>query len=319
MGKWKVVATTVTFGKINKEPLERLVANDCEVMTNPFGRPFTKEEFLHFASDADALIVGNDKVTADIIKHCPKLKVIAKHGVGVDGIDAQAAYAQGIAVTYAPGTNAEEVADLAFGFMIMIARGLYQANADTKADHWIKPTGISFYQKTLGIVGLGTIGTATAKRAKGFGMNLLGYDLQENPAAAALGVHYTSLEKVLAESDYISLHLPLNDGTRNLINAEKIALMKDGAVLVNTARSQLVDYEALTAGLKEGKIRGYATDVYDYEPPNHLPLFDLPNVLLTPHLGGTTIESNLRMGNTAVANVLAVLQGSAPPNPVLLR
>lgn len=319
MAKWKVVATTVTFGKINKEPLERLVANDCEVMTNPFGRPFTKEEFLHYASDADALIVGNDKVTADIIEHCPNLKVIAKHGVGVDGIDAQAAQAHGIAVTYAPGTNAEEVADLAFGFMTMLARGLFQANADTKADRWIKPTGISFYQKTLGIVGLGTIGTATARRAKGFGMNLLGYDLQENPAAVKLGVHYVSLEQLLAESDYISLHLPLNEGTRKLINAEKIALMKDGVVLVNTARSQLIDYDALTAGLKEGKIRGYATDVYEYEPPEHLPLFDLPNVLLTPHLGGTTIESNLRMGNTAVANVLAVLQGSTPPNPVLLR
>ncbi|XJZ28248.1 phosphoglycerate dehydrogenase [Bacillota bacterium Lsc_1132] len=317
MKKWKVVATAVTFGKINKAPLKRLQENGCDVMINPFGRPFTKAEFLEYASDADALIVGNDKVKADIIEGCKNLKVIAKHGVGVDGIDVKAAKERGIIVTYAPGTNAEEVADLAFGYMHMLARGLYQANRDTKDGKWIKSTGISLYQKTIGILGLGAIGRATARRATGYDMNILGYDVIENQTALDLGVNYVSLDELLAKSDFISLHLPLTPETRNILSAEKIKLIKKGAIIVNTARRQLIDYDALTKALEDGSLRGYATDVYDFEPPEHDPLFDLPNVILTPHIGGTTIESNRRMGDTAVDNVLAVLNEEKAPNVFL--
>jgi len=315
MKNWKVVATAVTFGKINKQPLERLLENGCDVTINPFGRPFTKEEFIEYASEADALIVGNDKVTAEIIEKCNNLKVIAKHGVGVDGIDVNAANEKGIIVTYAPGTNAEEVADLAFGHLLSLARGICPANRDTKAGKWIKPTGVSLYQKTIGIIGTGQIGCASIRRAIGFDMNILGYDIFENPKAADLGLQYVSLDELLAQSDFITLHLPLNEGTRNLLNADKIKLIKKGAIIANTARRQLVDYDALTEALLDGSIRGYATDVFDSEPPEHYPLFDLENVILTPHLGGTTIESNRRMGDTAVTNVLAVLNGEKPLTP----
>lgn len=319
MKRWKVVATAVTFGKINKAPLDQLEQNGCEVTINPFGRPFTKEEFLEYAYDADALIVGNDKVTADIIENCHNLKVIAKHGVGVDGIDVKAANDKGIIVTYAPGTNAEEVADLAFGYMLMLARGLFQANKDTKEGKWIKPTGISLYKKTIGIVGLGSIGCDVARRATGFDMNILGYDVCENPSAVKLGVQYVSLDELLANSDFISLHLPLTNETSNLLNEEKMKIIKKGAIIVNTARRQLIDYNVLTKALEDGLVRGYATDVYDSEPPERYPLFDLPNVILTPHIGGTTIESNRRMGDTAVANVLSVLKNETAPNIFILN
>ncbi|MDI3530025.1 MAG: D-3-phosphoglycerate dehydrogenase / 2-oxoglutarate reductase [Thermoanaerobacter sp.] len=316
MKKWKVVATAVTFGKINKEPLKRLEEFGCEVILNPFGRPLTNEEMIEYASDADALIVGNDKVTSNVIENCKNLKVIAKHGVGVDGIDIKTANRLGIIVTNAPASNNQEVADLAFGLLIMLARGLYQANYDTKAGRWIKPTGISLYKKTIGIVGLGAIGTAAAKRAKGFDMNILGYDIKENPSALEIGVKYVELEELLSKSDFVTLHLPLTNNTLNILNADRLKIIKKGAILVNTARSQLIDYDALYKSLVDGTLKGYATDVYDFEPPAHLPLFDLPNVILTPHIGGTTIESNRRMGDTAVDNVIAVLKGQTPPNIV---
>ncbi|AEF16990.1 Glyoxylate reductase [Thermoanaerobacterium xylanolyticum LX-11] len=316
MKKWKVVATAVTFGKINKEPLKRLEEFGCEVILNPFGRPLTNEEMIEYASDADALIVGNDKVTSNVIENCKNLKVIAKHGVGVDGIDIKTANRLGIIVTNAPASNNQEVADLAFGLLIMLARGLYQANYDTKAGRWIKPTGISLYKKIIGIVGLGAIGTAAAKRAKGFDMNILGYDIKENPSALEIGVKYVALEELLSKSDFVTLHLPLTNNTLNILNADRLKIIKKGAILVNTARSQLIDYDALYKSLVDGTLKGYATDVYDFEPPAHLPLFDLPNVILTPHIGGTTIESNRRMGDTAVDNVIAVLKGQTPPNIV---
>jgi Lactate dehydrogenase and related dehydrogenases len=316
--KWKVLATAVTFGKKNIQPKERLeaMAGGCEVVTNPFGRPFTPAEFAQYGADADALIVGNDKVTAEVIASCPRVKVIAKHGIGYDSIDIKTANAKGIVVTNAPGTNSQEVADLAIGFMIMLGRGLYQANRDTKAGKWIKPMGASMDGKTIGIVGTGTIGRALARRAAGFHMNILGYDLVENAASKQLGMKYVPLDELLAQADYVSLHLPHTDGTRNILSADKIAKMKSGAILVNTARRQLVDFGALYQALKSGALRGYATDVYDFEPPEHIPLFDLENVLLSPHIGGTTLESNRRMGETAVDNVIAVLTGEKAPNVV---
>ncbi len=319
MKKWKVVATAVTFGKVNKEPLERLQQAGCDVITNPFGRPFTGDELVEYAHDADAIILGNDKISGDVIKKCENLKVIAKHGVGIDSIDVKAANSMGITVTNAPGTNSQEVADLALGFILMLARGLYQANRDTKEGKWIKPTGKSLYQKTMGIVGLGAIGVALAKRASGFDMNILGYDIKENSAALAVGVKYVPLDELLSKSDFISLHLPLTSGTENIIDADKFKIMKKDTILVDTARRKLIDYDALYKALTDGTIRGYATDVYDSEPPTHLALFDLPNVLLSPHIGGTTVESNKRMGDTAVDNVIAVLNGQTPPNLVVLR
>lgn len=312
--QWKVVSTAVTFGKFHKEPVERLEKAGCEVILNPYGRPFTKEEMISYASDADALIVGNDKVPGGVIEHFSKMKVIAKHGVGVDAIDKDKASEMGIVVTNAPATNKEEVADCAMGFILMLARDYYRAVRETKSKKWIKRPGISLYNKTIGIIGVGNIGLAMAKRATGFSMRILGYDLVERDQAKAMGVEYASLSELLSQSDFISLHVPLNEGTYHILGKEQFSTMKRGTILVNTARSQCVDPNELTQALQDGTLLGYATDVYDIEPPAWQPYFDLPNVLMTPHEAGTTYDSNLRMGSTAVENVLAVKNGQTPPN-----
>lgn len=314
MSSWKVVVTAVTFAKASPEPLDRLRAAGCEVVTNPWGRPLTEAELLEAVAEADALIVGNDKVSAAVINAAPKLKIIAKHGVGYDNIDRKAAAARGILVTNAPGTNSHEVADLAFGLLHMLARGLHIAIEATKQGKWIKPMGIGLWGKTLGIVGVGRIGTAVAARARGYDMRILGFDIVIRPEALALGVRYVGLEELLQNSDFVSLHLPLTPETRNILSAEMLQLLKPGALLINTARWGLVDHDALFKLLEAGRIGGYGLDVYEVEPPEPHPLFALPNVLLTPHMGGTCRESNLRMGNTAVDNVLAVKEGRTPPN-----
>lgn len=314
MNKWKVVATAVTFGKFYKGSVERLENEGCEVVLNPFGRPLTGEEMIALARDADALIVGNDKVPAEVIAHFNNMKIIAKHGVGVDAIDKDQARKMGIAVTNAPGTNKEEVADCAMGFLLMLARDFYKIVRETKAKEWIKYPGLSMQGKTIGVIGIGNIGTALVERAAGFGMRILGYDLVERERAKQLGVTYVGLETLLKEADYITLHVPLNDGTYHMIGEEQFQLMKQGAILVNTARSKCVDPLALTKALQDGRLLGYATDVYDSEPPVWYPYFDFPNVLMTPHIAGTTYDSNKRMGDTAVDNVIAVKKGLIPPN-----
>lgn len=312
--KWKVVATAVTFGKFNKKTIERLEESNCEVVLNPYGRPLTNQEMIDIAHDADALIVGNDKVPGNVIEHFKNMKIIAKHGVGVDAIDRKKAKEKGIIVTNAPGTNKEEVADLAFGFILDIARVLSLTNQQTKDHQWIKYPGLAMYQKTIGIIGVGNIGAALAKRATGFSMRILGYDIVERQEAKQLGVEYVSLETLLKESDIISLHVPLNEGTYQMIKEKEFNLMKDSVILVNTARSMCVNHEALNRNILSGKIFGYATDVFDYEPPLWQPYFDHPRVIITPHIGGSTLESNARMGNIAVDNVLAVKNGQNPPN-----
>ncbi|WP_427112285.1 phosphoglycerate dehydrogenase [Megasphaera sueciensis] len=315
MTKIKVLASTVTFGKINKEPKERMETLGWDVVTNPYGRPLIPEEFSELGVDADALIVGNDKITADIINRCPNVKIIAKHGIGVDAIDIKYANSKGIYVTNAPGSNATEVADLAVAYMINLARGIVISNRDTKAGKWNKPKApMCMNGKTVGIVGTGHIGCQVASRLRGFNMNLLGYDIFENAEAKSFGVKYVPLDELLLTADYITLHLPLLEETQHLLNEERIAHLKHGVVIVNTARCQLVDYTALETALKSGLVRGYAADVFEHEPPEHLPLYDLDNVIVTAHIGGTTKESNLRMGNMAVDNVIAALTGKIPPN-----
>jgi len=317
MQKWKVVTTAVTFGKVSSEPADRLKAAGCEVVANSLGRPLTEIEMLAALQDGDALILGNDKVPGSVIRACPKLKIIAKHGVGIDSIDRSAAAECGVIVTNAPGANSQEVADLTFGLLHMLARSLYIANEATKRGEWLKPMGFGLWEKTIGIVGVGKIGLATARRATGYKMNILGFDSVQRPEAYELGVSYTGLAELLEQSDFVSLHLPLTGSTRNIINASMLKLFRPGALLINTARSQLLDNAVLYQALADGLIGGYAVDVYDSEPPRHQPMFDLPNVLLTPHLGGTCKESNLRMGNIAVDNVIAVKEGRTPPNLIL--
>lgn len=314
MKKFKVVATTVTFGKFNDAPVERLIEAGCEVTTNKKGRPFTEKEIIEESKEADALIVGTDKVTKNVINNLDNsIKIIAKHGVGFDSIDLEAARERNIFVTNVPGANSNEVADLAIGFLISLARNIPIGNKELREGVWNKKAGISMKGKTIGVVGTGAIGLEVIKRTTGFDMAVLAYDLVENPEVISLGGEYVDKETLLKNSDFITLHLPNTPETRHFIGEKEIELMKDNVLIVNTARAGLVDYTALNKALTEGTVRGYATDDYEEEPTPYLDIFDHENVIISPHIGATTIDANLIMGNGAVDCVLAVKDGHRPP------
>ena len=314
--KWVVVSTAVTFGRSATQPVRRLEDAGCEVRLNPYGRPLSKDEMVEFAHDADAIILVNDQLPASVIKRLKKLKVIARYGVGFDGVDLAEARDQGIVVTYAPATNREETADFTFGLILDLERHISRMVMDTRAGGWKKYTGTSLYGKTIGIIGVGQIGTAVARRALGFGMDILGYDIVQRNEAAVYGVVYTTLNDLLRRSDIVTIHLPLDESTRNLIGSRELRLIKPGSILINTARAGIVRHGALDKALRDGRLAGFAIDVFSKEPPDHQPYYDYDNVLVTPHVAGNTYESSQRMGNVVVDNILSVKEGVEPPDPV---
>ncbi len=253
-------------------------------------------------ADADALITrSTTSVTEELLTHAPKLKVVARGGVGLDNVDVEACRKRGIKVINTPGAPTNSVSELALAMMFAIARKVPKADESMKNKTWIKKelTGTELMDKTLGIVGLGRIGASLAMKAQALGMRVLYYDPRQDGTAAGKKV---SLEEIFLSSDYISLHVPLVPETRGLINAAVIAKMKKNAVIVNTARGGLVDEEALYLALKEKKIKGAALDVYPSEPYNGK-LCELDNVVLTPHIGGSTKEAQARIGQELVAKL----------------
>lgn len=317
----KVFISATSFGKGCPEVFERLAAAGCQVELNRLGRPLTEDELAEALAAADGFIAGVDRITAGVLDRAPLLKVIARYGVGVDGVDLAAATARGILVTNTPGANTEAVADLTFGLFFALARRIPLADREVKAGRWPRLTGYDVAGARLGLLGTGQIGRAVARRAHGIGMPILCHDLCEHPEMAALGGEYAPLERVLAESDFVSLHLPLTPATRGLIDRERLALMKPTAFLVNTARGGIVDEQALCEALSEGRLAGAALDVYDTEPPVGSALVALDNVIATPHSGAHTYGAMRRMAEGAVENLLAALRGERPPalvNPEVL-
>ena len=312
----KVFSCAASFGVFTKEPLERLKAAGCEVWVNPTGRVLTKAEILEHAYDADVAIVGNDDFNGDVIRRLPNLKLIARHGSGVNNIDFSEAKHRGIVVTNTPDANIEETADLTFGLILDLERHLSQMNAELKDGIWRKRAGHSLYGKTIGIIGVGRIGQAVARRAMGFGLDILGNDINPDESAARTGLIFTSLNDLLKRSDIVTIHTPLTQATENLIGAKELRMMKDDAILINTSRDGIVRHSALTKALTESRLYGYASDVHAGEPPKHSPLFDLPNVIVTPHAGSATYEANYRMGMAVADNVIAFMDGCVPPNVV---
>ena len=313
---FRVASCAASFGVFTKEPVERLEAAGCEVAISPYGRAMTKKEIVEFSRGAEAVVLGNGKMPASVIDALPNLRIIARHGRGVDNIDYNEATKRGIVVTNAPGTNTEETADLTFGLILDLERHLTLMNNELKSGTWRKRAGHSLYGKTIGIIGVGDIGIAVAKRAMGFGMDIIGCDIHERPEASVTGLIFTSLNDLLKRSDIVTLHTPLTDVTRNLIGAKELRMMKDDAVLVNTARAGIVRQSALEKALLEGRLYGYATDVHAGEPPQIAKIAELPNVLVTPHAGSATYEANLRMGMAVADNIIAVKDGVTPPNLV---
>jgi D-3-phosphoglycerate dehydrogenase len=314
----RVFVSALSFGRYSSEPRELLENAGHEVLLNPMGRPLTEDELAGFVADCEALIVGVDPVTEQVLKTGKKLKVVAKHGVGVDNIDLRAAKSLGITVTNVPGSNSEAVADFTFGLLLAVTRQINTADAALRQGTWKRLVGPELYQKTLGILGLGAIGKGVARRARGFSMRVLAYDICWDEAfVREHQVEQASLEQVFKKSDFVSLHLPLLPSTEKIINSKTLALMKPTAYLINAARGELVDENALYNALVAGRLAGAALDAFSQEPPPPAnPLLTLPNVVVTPHIGAYSFEANRNMGLGAARNVLAVLSGGEPLNPI---
>ena len=313
----KILITPRSFASFSDEPLKMLTERNYKIKRNNTGRPYRKEEMLKLIRDVDGIIIGIDELSAEIIEEANTLKVISKYGIGLDNIDINMATNKKIIVTNTPTANVDAVADLAFGLILSLARRIPEADKKTKSGKWEKIIGKSVWEKTLGVIGLGKIGRQVVKRAQGFEMNILVFDIAEdNKFAQKYGIKYINLEKLLQKSDYISIHIPLNDATRSMISYEELKKMKKDAFLINTSRGGIVDEEALYDDLINKQLRGAALDAYKNEPLQETPLKELDNVIMTPHIGAYTEEAIDNMGIQAAQNLIDVLEGREPQNRV---
>ena len=267
---------------------------------------------LDCLSDVDALVIRSAvRADAELIKAAPRLKAIARAGVGVDNVDLSAAASNGVVVMNTPGGNTIATAEHAFGLMLALARHIPQGHQSLAAGRWERKlfVGAELKGKTLGIIGLGRVGQALAVRARAFDMTVIAHDpYLPPPAADAIGAALIGLEAVYARSDYLSLHALVTDETRHMIQADSIALMKDGVRIINTARAALVNSADLSAALQTGKVAAAALDVYEVEPPppDH-PLIGLPNVIHTPHLAASTVDAQITVAIEAAHLIIDCL------------
>ena len=311
-------------------PIEARLTARVDARLNADDRPPGAEELAAALRGADAVLCTvTDRFTAEVFAAAardgaPRARLLANFGVGVNHVDLAAARAHGVAVTNTPGVLTEDTADVALALMLMAARRLGEGERELRAGRWggWRPThllGTSLAGKTLGVVGFGRIGQATARRARlGLGMRVLYVNPSPRDAAAvALGVERCeTLQGLLAASDVVSLHCPATPATRHLIDAAALARMKRTAVLVNTARGDVVDEAALAEALRDGTIAAAGLDVYEGEPRVHPALLALENVVLLPHLGSATVETRRAMGERALANLVAFFEGREPPDRV---
>lgn len=299
--------------------LDSLVDAGHELVQRDDDRPLTHQELVDAASNVDAIVcLLTDRIDADVIAAgAPRLRVVANVAVGYDNIDVAAAAAHGVAVCNTPRVLDETTADLAFLLILVSARLANWAEADLRAGRWSgwgieDHLGTDVHGATLGLVGFGRIGRAVARRAGGFDLTVLHSTRHDTGIEGWVG----DLDELLAVSDIVSLHVPLTGETRHLIDARRLALMKDDAVLVNTSRGPVVDEEALAAALEDGTIFAAGLDVYEREPSVHPRLLRAPRTVLLPHIGSATTATRLRMARVASEGVRAVLAGERPPNLV---
>lgn len=312
MARWRVLIGSRSFGKAAPEHLTALQQAGCEVIPNTIGRAYRAAELATALHDVDAIITGTDELTAEVIASANRLRTIAKHGVGVDNIDLEAARARGIVVTTTPGTMHDSVADLTMGLLLALARQIGPMDASVKAGRWPRSTGMELRGKTMGLVGFGRIGREVARRAQSFGLTVAAFDPYPDEAYAAdHDVRLLPFEELLSAADIVSLHAAVSEGGP-LLGPREIALMRPGAILINTARGQLVDEEALAAAIRDGWLGGAGLDVFSPEPPVGSPLLALDRVVLTPHLGGQTHEALRAMGDLCLRNCLLALRGETP-------
>jgi len=313
----RVLVTAPGFGRVGNEAMHVLQQASCDV--DVYGNEATLKEadILPLVEQVDAIMAGAEPITARVIAAAPRLKVIARRGVGYDAVDLAAATARGVVVTTTVGVLSEAVADHAFALMLAVARQIPEFHRKVKAGVWDRTPTLEVFGKTLGIVGFGAIGRAVARRGAGFGMRLLAYDIiADTTTAAALGVDLCPLDVLLTESDFVTLHVPLSPATRGLIGDETLRRMKPTAILINTSRGDTVDEPALLRALREGRIAGAGLDVFHDEPLLDFSLVELHNVVATPHVAAHTIDTQARVERAAAESIVAVLKGARPSHVV---
>jgi D-3-phosphoglycerate dehydrogenase len=315
-----VLITARSFQKMEGAHWEALQEAGLRTITSGADRPLTAEELAERLPGMAALICGMDEVSATAIQAADTLRVISMNGVGLDGIDVEAATRRGIVVTNTPGTNAESVADLTLALILAQARRIPHHDRSVREGGWKRIRGRELRGQLLGLVGLGQIGKKVALRAAAFGMRIQAYDPYIDAGfCAEHGIEVVDWETALSTSDVLSLHCPVTAETANLINREALAAMKPEAILVNTSRGDLVDEVALIEALESGQLAGAGLDVFSSEPPEPGPLWGMKQVVLTPHVGGNTREAAMRTALQSARNAVAVLTGGRASNVVNLE
>jgi D-3-phosphoglycerate dehydrogenase len=307
----KILLTTTSFQDTPGPHHDLLAGTGYEVVRER--GPLPEARMLELAGDFDAFLCGDDAVTRAVLeKSLPRLKVVAKYGIGLDKVDVTAATDLKIPVTFCPGVNHTTVAEHNFGLLLALYREIVEEANLVRAGQWKRLTGHELMGKTIGIAGLGRIGKEVAIRARAFGMNVLGYDLYwDDTFAAQHGIERVAdVDDLLRRSDIISLHMNLTPETRGFLNAARLKLLKKHAVVLNCARGELVESDALAAALQAGDLAGYGADVLDEEPPraDH-PLLRCRGTVITPHIGSRTYESVVRQAMMAAQNMINVLEG----------
>lgn len=303
----------ITSRVVEQSPsaLARLAAAGCTVVDNPDGGRIGRDALSRLLAATEGLIVGTQRVDAAMFAQASTLRVIVKAGAGVDNIDLDAAEARGVEVAATAGANAEAVADYVFALLLAVARRVTDADRSVRAGRWERFTGVDVCRKTLGIVGLGHVGRAVARRASGFAMRVLAVDVRYDDAfLREHRVMPVALDDLLAQSDFVSLHLPFLPASGAFLDRERIARMKPGAIVINTARGALVDERALADALRDGRLAGAGLDVFEAEPPGDTPLRTAPNVVLSPHNASYTRESMEHVAATAVDLTLEMLSAT---------
>lgn len=309
----KVLITSRSFGRVSDKPLQ--ILKDAGIDYTLMGADFDERKFRELVPDYDALIIGAHKFYPEDMKRCPNLKIICKHGTGLDNIYLDTAKELGITVTNVPAMNSNAVADLAFGHILNASRGISIANARVHAGEWKTYTGRDVYKKVLGLAGFGAIAKNVARRARGFSMQVLAYDpyVKEVPDEFRDYVRLVDFDRLIKESDIISIHVPLTAETRNLFNKQAIYGMKKEAYLINTSRGGIIDEADLYECMKNGHLSAAALDVAEVEPMERdNPLLTLENVTVTPHMGMYSVEALSAVSIVCAQNVVKKLHGEIP-------
>jgi len=304
----KILISSASFGKINRDPIAILETAGYKLVFNPYGRKLEFNEFTGLIGDAVGLVAGTEKITAELLEKAPKLKVISRYGVGTDNIDLEAAKKRGIIVRSTPESPSQAVAELTIALILNLYRRVNEADKNLKNKNWSQLMGRLLYGKTLGIIGLGRIGKKVVKLLQPFDMKVYAYEpYPDNNYVSSNKITLAPLNEVLCQSDIVSLHLPLSDKTFHIIGKKELFSMKKDAIIVNTSRGGLIDEGALVEALRNGRISGAALDTYEIEPYKG-PLTDLENVILTCHMGSSAVETRKQMELETVNNLINALK-----------